>query len=83
MVAERVSRRRLGTRLPRFSAEAERQIRRLHLAARGSSVRDDMTTRVLRSHLIGPCVVTGPPATFLAEEPLRQMQGFLEVLLAD
>jgi Polysaccharide pyruvyl transferase len=58
--------------LPRLPAEIERQIRRLHELAKGSSVRDDMTARVLRAHRIGPCVVTGCPATFLAEEPLRR-----------
>ncbi len=59
--------------LPRLPAEVERQIRTLHKLARGSSVRDDMTARILRSHEIGPCVVTGCPATFLADEPLRRI----------
>ncbi len=58
--------------LPRFPAEVERQIRCLHGLARGSSVRDDMTERILRSHRVGPCTVTGCPATFLADEPLRR-----------
>ena len=59
---------------PQVPAMPERvasQIRRLHEKARGSSVRDVLTSRVLGRHGIGPCTVTGCPAGFLGEEPLR------------
>lgn len=59
---------------PRFPALPEPvagQIRRLHERALGSSVRDDLTARVLARHGIGPVTVTGCPAGFLGREPLR------------
>lgn len=63
---------------PKFPLLPDRvadQIRRLHSKARGSSVRDDLTARVLASGGIGPCTVTGCPATFLGEESLREVGG--------
>ncbi|HWZ85851.1 MAG TPA: polysaccharide pyruvyl transferase family protein, partial [Thermoanaerobaculia bacterium] len=47
------------------------QIRGLHARARASSVRDDLTARVLARHGISTATVTGCPAGFLGEEPLR------------
>ena len=47
------------------------QIRVLHARAIGSSVRDDMTQRLLERHGIGSSVVTGCPAAFLAADALR------------
>lgn len=56
---------------PEMPEPVAAEIRRLHERARGSSVRDDLTARVLARHDIGPCTVTGCPAGFLGEEPLR------------
>ncbi|HEY1433744.1 MAG TPA: polysaccharide pyruvyl transferase family protein [Thermoanaerobaculia bacterium] len=59
---------------PQFPSMPERvaeQVRRLHARARGSSVRDDLTARVLARHGIERVTVTGCPAGFLGEEPLR------------
>src|SRR5512135_2592785 len=57
--------------VPALPEAAARQIGRLHERARGSSVRDALTQRVLARHRIGPATVTGCPAGFLGEEPLR------------
>jgi hypothetical protein len=47
----------------------------LHRLARGSSVRDDLTARVLTRQGIGPCTVTGCPAGFVAERPLQTVRN--------
>jgi hypothetical protein len=49
-------------------------IKALHARARGSSVRDHMTQRILDAREIGPSSVTGCPATYLASEPLRPVR---------
>lgn len=49
-------------------------LRALHAKAVGSSVRDSLTERLLRSNGIGPCTLTGCPAMYLAEEPLRPVR---------
>jgi hypothetical protein len=58
-------------RFPVLPADAADQIRRLHERAVGSSVRDDLTARVLSRQGIGPVTVTGCPAGFLGREPLK------------
>ncbi len=56
---------------PSMPPKVAEQVRRLHERARGSSVRDDLTARVLARQGIGPATVTGCPAGFIGEEPLR------------
>lgn len=57
--------------VPSMPEGVVRQVAGLHRRARGSSVRDLLTARVLGRHGIGPVAVTGCPAGFLGEEPLR------------
>jgi hypothetical protein len=56
---------------PSMPPRVVEQVRRLHERARGSSVRDEFTARVLARHGLGPATVTGCPAGFLGEDPLR------------
>ncbi len=56
---------------PSMPPRVAEQVRRLHERARASSVRDDLTARVLARHGIGPATVTGCPAGFIGEEALR------------
>ena len=60
---------------PALPTAAAVEIRELHGMACGSSVRDLLTARLLRAHAIGPCTLTGCPATYLASEVLRPARG--------
>ena len=60
---------------PLFPEQVREQLAGLHRLARGSSVRDDLTARVLNNHGIGPCTVTGCPAGYVAERDMQPVRG--------
>jgi len=60
---------------PSLSTKAREQIHFLHQKAKGSSVRDDITARILRNHGIHNPVVTGCPALYLGDNRSRKREN--------